>query len=67
MSDQSKRANQFLQETEADRTGLLVEFWDLLRYNKKWWLLPILAVLLLFALLIGLMSTGVAPFIYTLF
>ena len=51
---------------EADRS-LLREFWDFLRENKKWWLLPILIVLLLFGLLITLSGTGVAPFIYTLF
>ncbi len=38
-----------------------------LRDNKKWWLLPILAVLLLFALLGVLAGTGAAPFIYTMF
>jgi len=35
--------------------------------NKKWWLVPIIAVLLIFGLLILLSSTGVAPFIYTVF
>jgi hypothetical protein len=51
---------------EADR-GLLREFWDFLRENKKWWLLPIFIVLLLVSLLIFLSGTGAAPFIYTLF
>jgi hypothetical protein len=37
------------------------------RPNKKWWLVPIIAMLLMFGLLILLSSTGVAPFIYTLF
>jgi Family of unknown function (DUF5989) len=44
---------------------LLVELWDFLRHNKKWWLLPILFVLLLFGVLIFLSGTGAAPFIYT--
>ena len=44
---------------------LLGEFWDFFRHNKKWWLLPILIVLLLFGLLIFLSGTGAAPFIYT--
>jgi hypothetical protein len=45
--------------------SLLSEFWQFLRVNKKWWLLPILIVLLLFAILIFLSGTGAAPFIYT--
>ena len=48
------------------QTGLIREFWAFLRHNKKWWLLPILLVLLLFGVLIFLSGTGVAPFIYTL-
>jgi hypothetical protein len=51
---------------EADR-GLLGELLDLLRSNKKWWQLPLLAVLLLMGVLVALSSTPVAPFIYTIF
>jgi drug/metabolite transporter superfamily protein YnfA len=47
--------------------SVLVELWLFLRDNKKWWLLPILAVLVLFGLLMLLAGTGAAPFIYTLF
>lgn len=47
--------------------GILGEFWSFLCHNKKWWLLPILLVLLLFGLLIVASGSGVAPFIYTLF
>lgn len=52
--------------SETDHS-LLREFWDFLRENKKWWLLPIFIVLLLVSLLIFLSGTGAAPFIYTLF
>lgn len=47
--------------------GLLQELWGFMKENKRWWLLPILIVLLLFGLLIMLSGTGAAPFIYTLF
>ncbi len=44
------------------------EFWLFLRVRKKYWLLPILIIVLLFGGLILLTeSTAVAPFIYTLF
>jgi len=52
---------------EAGRGGILVELWGFLKQNKKWWLLPILIMLLLFGVLIFLSGTGLAPFIYTLF
>jgi hypothetical protein len=47
--------------------GLLREFWLFLAYNKKWWLLPILLVILGFGVLVFLSSTPLAPFIYTMF
>jgi hypothetical protein len=47
--------------------GFLNELWSFLKTNKKWWLLPIIVVFLIFALLIFLSGTGLAPFIYTLF
>jgi hypothetical protein len=48
-------------------SSILTEIWGFLRENKKWWLLPIIVLLLLFGLLIMLSGTGLAPFIYTLF
>jgi len=47
--------------------GFFSDFWDFIKTNKKWWLLPMVVLLLAFALLIFLSSTGLAPFIYTLF
>jgi hypothetical protein len=44
------------------------EFWDFLKVRKKYWLLPIIIVLVLFGSLIVLsQGTAVAPFIYTIF
>ena len=43
---------------------LLVFFWE----RKLWWMIPMVAVLLLFGLLIVFtQGTAVAPFVYTLF
>ena len=47
--------------------GWLGEFWDFLSHNKKWWLTPIILVLLLLGILIFLGATAAGPFIYTLF
>ena len=65
--DPNGNAADFSREAEARQTGLVREFWDFLRHNKKWWLAPIIVILLLFGLLIVLAGTGAAPFIYTLF
>ena len=44
------------------------EFWEFLKYRKKYWLLPIIIVLVLFGVLIALtQGTAIAPFIYTIF
>ena len=47
---------------------VLSEFWQLLRLEKKYWLMPVIIVFLLFGLLVVFsQSSAVAPFIYTLF
>lgn len=44
------------------------EFFEFLRFRKKYWLLPIIIILALFGGLIILgQGTAVAPFIYTIF
>ena len=58
---------EFMKEAANSRTGLLREFVYFLAHNKKWWLAPILLVLLLFGLLLVLGGTAAGPFIYPLF
>lgn len=49
-------------------SGFVIELWAFMKERKKFWLLPILVVLLLFGTLIVLtQGSAVAPFIYTLF
>ena len=46
----------------------LSEFWEFLKERKKYWLMPIIIVLVLFGGLIVLtQGSAIAPFIYTLF
>ena len=48
--------------------SIIVELWAFMRERKKFWLLPIVLVLLLFgSLLVLTQGSVVAPFIYTLF
>lgn len=48
--------------------SMLSEIWALLRERKKFWLLPIIIVMVLFGtLLVFAQSSALAPFIYTIF
>jgi len=50
------------------KVSIIKELLDFLLANKKWWLIPIIAFLLILGLIIILVeSSAVAPFIYTLF
>ncbi|MCB9729739.1 MAG: hypothetical protein H6744_05545 [Deltaproteobacteria bacterium] len=43
------------------------ELWDYLRQTRKWWLTPILIVMVLIGVLLLVSSTPLSPFVYTLF
>lgn len=48
--------------------SFLSEFWAFLRVRKKFWLMPVMILMLIFAVFLVLaQSSAVAPFIYTLF
>lgn len=56
MSEKSKNRN------------LLIELWDFMKVRKKWWLLPIIVMLILIGILIIVgQSSVLSPFIYALF
>jgi hypothetical protein len=49
-------------------TVFLAELWEFMRIRKKYWLAPILIMMLIFGgLLLLAKGSAVAPFIYTLF
>jgi hypothetical protein len=50
------------------RNGLVAELWAFMRVRKKWWLLPVIVVMLLIGtLLVFAQGSALAPFIYTIF
>lgn len=62
------------QEPNTDQPELLEknpsffrEVVDFMLQNKKWWLIPVVVVMALFAGILILGATGAAPFVYTLF
>ena len=63
-----QRASEFEKIAANQREGtVLSEFWYMLQSSRKWWLLPIIVLLLGFGTLMLLGGTAAAPFIYTLF
>jgi len=66
-SKRPRERGDFARDSSAPQTGFLTEFWFFLRENKKWWLTPMIVVLLILGVLVVLGGTAVAPFIYTLF
>ena len=48
--------------------SFLKEFWEFLKVRKKYWLFPIIIVLVLFGgVIISSQGSAIAPFIYTIF
>ena len=55
-------------EESREKIGIVPELWAFMKVRKKWWLLPIIVVLLLVgALLVFAQGSALAPFIYTIF
>jgi hypothetical protein len=52
----------------ASSPGLMGELWAFMKVRKKWWLLPIIVVMVAVgALLVFAQGSALAPFIYTIF
>mgnify|MGYP001028171405 CR=1 FL=1 len=51
----------------SGESSFVAELWGLIRQQRKYWLIPVVTVLLLFGVLVLLSGTAAAPFIYTLF
>ena len=71
MNDETRpgtdQADEIARQAEETQHGILREMIGLLRYTRKWWLLPIIVGLLLAGVVIVLGGTAIAPVIYTLF
>jgi len=50
------------------RLSVIAEFWEFLRHRKKFWLLPIVLMLLMLGIVIVMTAnSALAPFIYSIF
>jgi hypothetical protein len=59
--------DEFRSAAKQARSSLVRDLFGLLAQNKKWWLLPLIVVLLGLGAFAILGGTAAAPFIYTLF
>jgi hypothetical protein len=52
----------------AASSGLMSELWAFMKARKKWWLLPVIVIMVMVgALLVFAQGSALAPFIYTIF
>ena len=63
----SKAEHDFERQARQPNLGIVAEFVEFLRTNKKWWLTPIIIVIVLLTLFGILGQSVIAPFIYPLF
>ncbi len=66
-SNQAPEKNEFAEASNEQNAGIVSEFAQFLKTNKKYWMIPLLVTLLALGALIILGGTSAAPFIYTLF
>lgn len=67
MEENGRSVDDFIKQAQGRQGNILHEFGAFLRHTRKWWLAPIVALLLLVGLVVVLGGTAVAPLIYTLF
>jgi hypothetical protein len=68
MADSDPKSADVSLNTPVRNQGLLSEFWVFLKEEKKWWLGPLVVVLLaLSAVIIFAEGSAIAPFIYSIF
>lgn len=57
-----------LLEVEMGKASILRELWDFMKVRRKWWLGPVIVILVLLSILIVFAEgSALAPFIYALF
>lgn len=68
LNDSADASRKEVHKLAAHRqAGLVGELASMIMQNKKWWLVPILVMVLVLGLIVFLGGTAAAPFIYSLF
>jgi hypothetical protein len=67
MTGPTQESEHFAKLARARRRSLWLDVWQLLSEHKKWWLTPIVLMMLLLGWLALFAGGSAAPFLYTLF
>ena len=62
-----EHGEEFERMADAKRSGIVAEYLAFLHHNKKWWLLPIVTLLLGVGILVAVGGTAAGPWLYALF
>jgi len=49
------------------RLGILSDFWSFMKIRKKWWMLPVIIMLVIAGVFVVAGGSALSPFIYALF
>ena len=60
-------AEKFSDDAARPQPSFLRQYWDFLRFDRRWWMTPIVVLLLIAGAFLVLGGTVAAPFIYALF
>jgi len=63
----SSPSEEFERQGRLERTSFMSDLLYLVKRNRTWWMVPLVLLLLGVGALMVLATTGIAPFIYTLF
>ena len=58
---------EFARAAARGQIGFLRELWSFLRSNRKWWLTPVILIIVVLGMIVVFGGSGAAPLIYTLF
>lgn len=64
---ENRAGDDFVEQSQSRPPSVFWEFLDFLVHNKKWWLSPIVIVLLVLSFFVMMTNTALGPFIYALF
>jgi hypothetical protein len=67
MEESKSPRDEFESLAQQPAPGILRDFVDFLRTNKRWWLTPLLIIMIILSVMIMITNTAVGPFIYVLF
>ena len=57
----------FVREGQRQRASFVGELLHMVRTTRKWWMLPLILILVALGLVLLITSTGAGPLIYTIF